>query len=101
MVARVWRGATRLEDVGEYVRYIEATGLASYRSTPGNRGAWIMWRPSGEEAEVVTLSFWDSRQAIESLAGTDIDRAVLYPEDDRYLIRSDLTVTHYDLVGPA
>lgn len=97
MIARVWRGATRLEDAEEYVRYIQETGIAAYRATPGNRGAWIMWRPAGERAEIVTLSFWDSREAITGFAGPDIDRAVYYPEDDRYLVERGPFVEHYTM----
>jgi hypothetical protein len=41
---------------------------------------------SGDRAEFMTFSFWESREAIESFAGHDIDKAVYYPEDDRYLM---------------
>jgi hypothetical protein len=42
MIARVWRGWVRTERADDYVAYIERTGLAGYRETPGNRGA-EMW----------------------------------------------------------
>jgi heme-degrading monooxygenase HmoA len=99
MIARIWRGATRLEDAEEYVRYVERTGIEGYRSTPGNRGAWVMWRPAGERAEIVTMSLWESRADVEGFAGADIDRAVFYPEDDRYLVSRELTVEHYEVGG--
>lgn len=51
MIARIWRGTTRLQDAEEYVGYVERTGIEGYRSTPGNRGAWVMWRSSGDRAE--------------------------------------------------
>lgn len=79
------------------MRYIERTGLAAYTSTPGNRGAWIMWRPLRDRAEVITLSFWDNREAIVGFAGPDIDRAVYYPEDDRYLVHREPLVEHYEM----
>ena len=97
MIARIWRGATLLKDAEEYVRYVERTGIEAYRSTPGNRGAWVMWRPVGDRAEILTMSLWDSRAAIEGFAGADIDRAVYYPEDDRYLVSHELTVEHYEV----
>jgi hypothetical protein len=37
------------------------------------------------------------------MAGDDIEAAVLYPEDERYLVGGESTVTHYqvvDRVGP-
>jgi heme-degrading monooxygenase HmoA len=97
MIARIWRGAVRAQDADEYAAYIEGTGIAGYRQTPGNRGAWLLRRTDGDRTEIVTLSFWDSRQAIEGFAGTDIDKAVFYPEDDRFLIERDLRVTHYEV----
>ncbi len=99
MIARIWRGATRLEHAEAYVGYLQRTGLAEYRSTPGNAGAWVLWREVDGEAEFVTLSFWESEEAIRGFAGDDISRAVFYPEDDRYLIRRELSVEHYRLVG--
>jgi heme-degrading monooxygenase HmoA len=97
MIARIWRGVTRPEDAQAYEAYIEATGFAAYKQAPGNLGAWILKQVSGDRAEFVTFSFWESREAIEAFAGHDIDKAVYYPEDDRYLIERDLTVQHYDV----
>lgn len=47
----------------------------------------------------MTLSFWDSLEAVEQFAGHDINRAVYYPEDDRFLIERDVTVSHYEVGG--
>ena len=56
--------------------------------------------PPPGRAEIVTVSLWESRSAIEAFAGQDIEQAVFYPEDDRYLIDRDLTVRHYEVAGP-
>ena len=45
----------------------------------------------------MTLSLWDSVEAIKAFAGDDIEAAVLYPEDERYLIDGQSTVTHYEV----
>jgi heme-degrading monooxygenase HmoA len=97
MIARIWRGATAVEDRAAYTAYMHQTGLKEYREAPGNRGAWILWREVDGRAEFLTLSMWDSREAIAGFAGEDIDRAVFYPEDDRYLVERNLTVTHYEV----
>jgi heme-degrading monooxygenase HmoA len=99
MIARIWRGAVRAQDADEYTAYVEETGIAGYRQTPGNRGAWLLRRTSGERTEIVTMSLWDSRETIEGFAGEDIEKAVFYPEDDRFLVERDLRVTHYDVPG--
>ena len=98
MIARSWRGWIRTEDRDAYIAYVNETGINEYRETPGNQGAWILTRDlSDGRTEMVTLSFWDSREVIEGFAGKDIDRAKYYPEDDRYLVDRENTVTHYEV----
>jgi heme-degrading monooxygenase HmoA len=97
MVARTWRGWTRSEDADEYAEYIADTGLRAYRETSGNRGAWIMRREEDGRTLFVTLSFWDSLDAVRAFAGDDIERAVYYPEDDRFLIEREDRVDHWEL----
>ncbi|MEX5721120.1 hypothetical protein [Geodermatophilus maliterrae] len=100
MIARMWRGWVRTEDRDAYVEYIEATGMAEYRRTPGNQGAHMLTRDLGDgRTEVVTLSFWASRDAVSGFAGEDVSRAVFYPEDDRYLVDREVTVSHYEVYG--
>jgi heme-degrading monooxygenase HmoA len=97
MIARIWRGAVRLTDADEYAEYMQRTGIAGYRSTPGNRGAWMLRRDIGDKTEFVMFTLWDSLDAVKAFAGEDYERAVFYPEDDRYLIERDLTSTHYEV----
>jgi heme-degrading monooxygenase HmoA len=89
----------RREDADAYADYIGRTGMAEYRSTPGNQGAWMLRRDNGDRSEIITFSLWDSRDSIRGFAGDDIEKAVFYPEDDRFLIERDLTVSHYEVVG--
>ena len=51
MIARIWRGAVRVDDAAAYARYIQETGIEGYKNTPGNRGAWALWRADGDQAE--------------------------------------------------
>ena len=98
MIARMWRGVVRAEDADDYAAYVQQTGIESYQQTPGNQGAWLLRRPDGEgREEIVTLSFWDSVQAIAAFAGDDIDQAVYNPEDDKYLLERDPHVVHYQV----
>ena len=95
-VVRMWRGVIRTVDRDEYVDYVERTGVEEYRSTPGNRDAWTLTRelPDGL-TEILTVSRWDSFESIRGFAGDDIEKAVYYPEDDRFLVERDDTVRHY------
>jgi heme-degrading monooxygenase HmoA len=88
-------------DAEEYARVHPGDSFAEYGQTAGNRGAWMLRRDQGERTEFITLSLWDSEDAIRAFAGDDIDAAVLYPEDQRYLIGGESTVTHYQVVDRA
>jgi heme-degrading monooxygenase HmoA len=99
MIARIWRGVVRRDDADAYADYIAGTGMAEYRSTPGNQGAWMLRRDDGDRSEIITFSLWASRDSIRAFAGDDIDQAVFYPEDDRFLIERDQTVSHYQVVA--
>ena len=98
VVLRSWRGWIREEDRDDYRRYLEETGLREYRETPGNLGAVLLYRDVGDgRTEVRTLSLWAGRDAVAAFAGDDIERAVFYPEDDRFLVDRELTVEHLEV----
>jgi len=98
MIARTWRGATRAEDAERYLEYLHQTGLAEYRKIEGNRGVLALRRVADGQAEFLLVSLWDSERAIRDFAGSNIDRAVFYPEDEQFLINRDDHVTHYEVV---
>lgn len=97
MIARIWHGRTKACDADAYVDYLYKSGIPAYRATTGNRGAWVLRRTNGDVTHFITLSFWESRDAIAAFAGDDIDVAKYYPEDKKYLLELELTVTHYEL----
>ena len=97
MIARTWRGATSADDADAYLEYLHETGLAEFRRTEGNRGALALRKIEGNRAEFVILSLWDSEEAIRRFAGEDISKAVFYPEDDRFLVKREETVTHWQI----
>ena len=100
MIARIWRGWTRREDADAYVRYMEEVAAPDSLGTPGNRGFSVLHRPDGEREEFLTVSLWDSLESIRAFAGDEIEKAVFYPEDDRYLVDRELTVSHFHFVPP-
>lgn len=100
MIARTWRGWVRRADRDAYVHYIDRTGMVEYAATPGNRGAYMLTRDLDDgRTEVVTVSFWDSMDAVRRFAGPDAERAVFYPEDDRFLVEREDHVTHYEVAA--
>ena len=99
ITARIWRGAVRQQDGDAYARYMEKTGLTEYRKTPGNLSATMLRRDLEDRTEFVMYTTWESMDAVKAFAGDDPERAVFYPEDDRFLIERDLTVAHYEVAG--
>lgn len=97
MIARIWRGATRASDADAYLAYLDHTGHPGYRRVAGHRRTVTLRRIVGDRAEFVMLTFWDSLDAVRGFAGTDVERAVFYPEDDRYLVEREDRVAHFDV----
>jgi antibiotic biosynthesis monooxygenase (ABM) superfamily enzyme len=96
VIARVWRGATRAGDADDYAAYLEESGMKSARALPGNRGTLVLRRVDGDRAEFETILLFDSLENIHAFAGDDLDVAVFYPEDDRYLVEREPTVRHFE-----
>lgn len=98
MIARMWRGETRAEDADAYLDYLRRTGLSEYAATEGHRSTVALRRIDGSRAEFLLLTTWESMDAVRRFAGDDPERAVFYPEDDRYLVARDEVVTHFEVV---
>jgi heme-degrading monooxygenase HmoA len=49
-------------------------------------------------AEFLLVSLWDSMESIRGFAGDDVNKAVFYPEDERFLIERDDHVSHFEVV---
>jgi heme-degrading monooxygenase HmoA len=101
VIARTWRGWTRADDADAYVEYLQRTGIPEYRATEGNRAAYILRRDIGERTEFVTFTLWESLDAVRGFAGDDVERAVFYPEDDRFLVDRETAVAHFEVIEPA
>ena len=100
MIARIWRGTVREADKNTYLEYLKETGLREYAETPGNRGVYTLRRVADGKCEFLLLTLWESWDAIKAFAGEDYEKAVYYPEDDRFLLDRGALVEHYDLIEP-
>lgn len=97
MIARAWRGSTATRDADAYLAYLDRTGVAECRGTPGNLGVMVLRRPMGGETEFLFISYWDSEDSIRAFAGDDISQARFFAEDDAYLTQRDEMVGHYEV----
>ncbi len=96
MILRSWAGATAAEDGDAYLEVLERTGVADCRALPGNRGVLVLRRVVAGRCEFRFLSLWDSWDAVRSFAGPTPERAVFYPEDDRFLVERELHCEHFE-----
>jgi heme-degrading monooxygenase HmoA len=98
MIARIWKGATRTSDSAAYARYMVDVALPGYRQVAGNRGALMLRRERDDgRTEFTMVTLWEDMAAIRAFAGDQPDRAVFYPDDDRFLVERDLAVTHHEV----
>jgi heme-degrading monooxygenase HmoA len=98
MIARAWHGMVPEDLAEEYLDYVKRTGVPGLGSTPGNLGVMVFRRLEQGHAHFLLISFWQSFEAISRFAGSEVERARYYPDDEKYLIELEPTVTHYDLV---
>jgi antibiotic biosynthesis monooxygenase (ABM) superfamily enzyme len=97
MIARVWRGSTLAENAEAYTAYIEESGVGPARKLEGARGSLVLRRVRGGYAEFETIILFDSMEDVRAFAGDELDKAVFFPKDDRYLVERELDVRHYEV----
>ena len=84
MIARLWHGKTLKSVSDEFQDYIYATGIPGLKSTKGNLGVLLLRRSENEIKHFLLFSFWDSFESILNFAGSDIDKARYYPEEEKW-----------------
>jgi antibiotic biosynthesis monooxygenase (ABM) superfamily enzyme len=96
MITRLWRGWTATQDADAYERFLLTELFPSMRAIPGFRGAEVLRRPDGAEVAFVTLTRFDSLDAIRAFAGDDYEVPVLEPQARALLSRYDERALHFD-----
>jgi heme-degrading monooxygenase HmoA len=101
VIARIWRGETRAQDADAYLEVLRRTGVPDYRGTPGNRDVVVLRRVSGERAEFLILTLWDSLEAVRGFVGpdADVDTARYYAEDRGFLLDFPDKAEHWELAA--
>lgn len=98
MIARIWHGRTSALFGDEYFEYIKKTGVEGCRTTEGNRGVFVLRRIENGVAEFKMMTLWDSFDAIKRFSGPDIEKAVYFPDDKKYLLELEPQVTHFEVL---
>jgi hypothetical protein len=98
MIARRWHGRVPAEKAAEYLRLMREVGLADYRSTEGNRGAWCLHRRDGQVVHVEMFTLWADEAAIRRFAGDDLLCAKYYEFDPDFLLELEPEVLHFEVI---
>ena len=99
MIVRIWHGTVPASKSEAYREFLNERAIPDYGSVKGNLGVYILERREGEVTHFITLTFWDSLEAIRDFAGDEIEVAKYYEEDKDYLIEFEPNVHHYEVVG--
>jgi heme-degrading monooxygenase HmoA len=98
MISRVWHGWTKREHADAYERMLQTTILPGIFRVAGYQGADLLRRDVGDEVEFVTITHFDSMDAVRAFAGADYEVAVIHPDAQDLLTRYDARSTHYETV---
>jgi hypothetical protein len=96
MITRLWRGWTTIDNANAYERFLLDELFPSMRDIPGFRGADVLRRAEHEEVAFVTVTRFDSLDAIRAFAGDDYETPVLEPQALALLSRYERRALHFD-----
>ena len=99
MIARRWHGRIPAAKTEDYLKLMREVGLADYRSTEGNVGAWCLHRQDGDVVHVEMFTLWRDWESIRRFAGEDAGVAKYYDFDPDYLLELEPRVTHFEVAG--
>jgi heme-degrading monooxygenase HmoA len=98
MISRVWHGWTTRDNANAYETLLRSEVLPGIHRVRGFKGAHVLRRDLRDEVEFVTITLFDSLEAVKQFAGEDYEVAVILPEARRLLSRFDARSAHYETV---
>jgi len=101
MIVRIWHGRTPRERADEYAAFLTLRAIPDYRGTPGNLDVAVLRRDEAEVSHFLTLTRWESEDAIRAFAGSEVLKAKYYAEDKDFLLEFEDQVHHYVVVARA
>jgi heme-degrading monooxygenase HmoA len=101
MITRIWHGWTTPENADGYEQLLRSRVLPGIQRVRGYLGGYLLRDECGDEVEFVTVTLFDSLDAVRAFAGEDYESAVVPAEARRLLARFDKRSRHYEtLVTP-
>jgi heme-degrading monooxygenase HmoA len=96
-IARIWRGRTRADKADEYARYLYEHGIKPLEEKA--LGVQLLREDRDGESEFVTVSYWESVEAMSRFAGPDPRRIHHLERDAEFLIELPSSVQVHDMVA--
>jgi heme-degrading monooxygenase HmoA len=95
MIARTWHGWTKPQDADAYETLLRHDILPAIHRISGYRGTHLLRRVEGEEVEFITITLWETWEAVQEFGG-DHTTAVVPDRARKLLTRFDDHSLHYD-----
>lgn len=83
-IARIWRGRTTAAKADQYARYLYEHGIKPLAEKA--LGVQMLREDRAGESEFVTISYWESIEAMSRFAGADPHRIHHLERDAEFLI---------------
>ena len=99
MIVRMWHGRVPNSKAEAYAEFLRQRAIPDYRSVQGNLSVNILQRREDEVTHFITLTYWDSLESIKGFAGSEVEKAKYYLEDQDFFLEFELTVVHYAVIG--
>jgi len=97
LIARHWRGWTKVQDADAYESLLKQTVFPSLSSIEGYQGGYLLRNNGPQEVEFVVINLFDTLDAVKRFAGQDYRTPVFEPEAKRLLSRIEPAATHYEV----
>ena len=96
MIARIWHGWTKPEDVNAYEKLLrtEIFPDIAERKIDGYHGAELFVREDGDQVEFVTLLRFDSMDGVKEFAGPEASKPMIFPKAEALITRME-PARHY------
>jgi hypothetical protein len=95
-IARIWRGRTTRDKADAYARYLYDNGIKPLEKKA--LGVQLFREDRESDSEFVTISYWESIEAMSRFAGADPRRIHHLERDPEFLIELPDEVQILDIV---
>lgn len=98
MIGRMWRGWTERDRADAYEAVFRGVVLPELDGVTGCHGAYLLRRDTADGTEFVSLTLFDSLDAVRAFAGERYESAVISDEAAAVLRDYDTTAQHFTVV---